>query len=89
MWMERADMSGGPRPLGFTGRELKSLFRDEREKRRERKGLMSLNVDRNNLADEFAAFEETVLQVILDNNRQITEQLLQNGALTAEHLPND
>ncbi len=82
-------MSGGPRPLGFTGRELKSLFRDEREKRRERKGLMSLNVDPNNLADEFAAFEETVLQVILDNNRQITEQLLQNGALTAEHLPND
>jgi hypothetical protein len=82
-------MSGGPRPLGFTGRELKNLFRDEREKRRERKQLVSVNVDATRLADEFAAFEETVLQVILDNNRQITEQLLKSGVISAEHLPND
>jgi len=82
-------MSGGPRPLGFTGRELKNLFRDEREKRRERKQLVSVNVDPARLADEFVAFEETVLQVILDNNRQITEQLLKSGVISAEHLPND
>ena len=82
-------MSGGPRPLGFTGRELKNLFRDEHEKRRERKQLVSVNVDPARLADEFAAFEETVLQVILDNNRQITEQLLKSGVISAEHLPND
>ena len=82
-------MSGGPRPLGFTGRELKNLFRDEREKRRERRQLVSLSVDPANLADEFAAFEETVLQVILDNNRQITEQLLKSGVIAAEHLPTD
>jgi hypothetical protein len=30
-----------------------------------------------------------VLQVILDNNRAITEQLLKTGAITAAHLPND
>ena len=82
-------MSGGPRPLGFTGKELKNLFRDEREKRRERKQLVSVNVDATRLADEFIAFEETVLQVILDNNRQITEQLLKSGAITADQLPND
>jgi hypothetical protein len=82
-------MSGGPRPLGFTGRELKNLFRDEREKRRERKQLVSVNVDPARLADEFVAFEETVLQVILDNNRQITEQLLKSGVISAEHLPTD
>ena len=82
-------MSGSPRPLGFTGRELKSLFRDEREKRRERRQLTSINVDPARLADEFAAFEETVLQVILDNNRTITEQLLNSGAVTTAQLPND
>jgi len=82
-------MSGGPRPLGFTGRELKNLFRDEREKRRERKQLVSVNVDPTRLADEFIAFEETVLQVILDNNRQITEQLLKSGIISASQLPTD
>jgi hypothetical protein len=82
-------MSGGPRPLGFTARELKSLFRDEREKRRERRQITSVTVDPARLADEFAAFEETVLQVILDNNRAITEQLLQSGAITSAHLPHD
>ncbi len=82
-------MSSGPRPLGFTGRELKTLFRDEREKRRERRQLLSVNVDPNRLADEFLAFEETVLQVILDNNRAITEQLLNAGVVTAEQLPHD
>src|SRR6476661_8775505 len=81
----RETMSSGPRPLGFTGKELKSLFRDEREKRRERRQLTSINVDPARLADEFAAFEETVLQVLLDNNRQITEQLLKSGAITAAH----
>ena len=82
-------MSGGPRPLGFTARELKNLFRDEREKRRERRQITSISVDTARLADEFAAFEETVLQVILDNNRAITEQLLKTGAITTEHLPHD
>jgi hypothetical protein len=82
-------MSGGPRPLGFTGRELKNLFRDEREKRRERMGLLSVSVDPARLADEFAAFEQTVLQIILDNNRQITEQLLKTGVITAAQLPTD
>lgn len=82
-------MSGGPRPLGFTGRELKNLFRDEREKRRERKQLVSVNVDPARLADELIAFEETVLQVILDNNRQITEQLLKSGVISASQLPTD
>ena len=82
-------MSSGPRPLGFTGRELKTLFRDEREKRRERRQLLSVNVDPDRLADEFLAFEETVLQVILDNNRVITEQLLNSGAITAAQLPHD
>ena len=82
-------MSGGPRPLGYTAQELKNLFRDEREKRRERRQLTSLMVDPARLADEFAAFEDTVLQVILDNNRAITEQLLKSGAVTAAHLPHD
>ena len=82
-------MSGGPRPLGFTARELKNLFRDEREKRRERRQLTSINVDPPRLAEKFAAFEETVLQVILDNNRTITEQLLNSGAVTTAQLPND
>ncbi len=82
-------MSSGPRPLGFTGRELKNLFRDEREKRRERRQLMSVNVDPARLADEMLAFEETVLQVILDNNRQITEQLLNAGVVTTDQLPHD
>ena len=82
-------MSGGPRPLGYTARELKNLFRDEREKRRGRRQRTSLRVDPARLADEFAAFEETVLQVILDNNRAITEQLLKSGAVTAAHLPHD
>lgn len=82
-------MSSGPRPLGFTGKELKNLFRDEREKRRERRGLTSVTADPARLADEFAAFEESVLQLVLDNNRQITEQLLNSGVLTTAHLPND
>ncbi len=82
-------MSSGPRPLGFTGRELKNLFRDEREKRRERRQLVSVNVDPARLADEMLAFEETVLQVILDNNRQITEQLLNAGVVTTDQLPHD
>jgi hypothetical protein len=82
-------MSSGPRPLGFTGRELKSLFRDEREKRRERRQLVSVNADPNRLADELLAFEETVLQVILDNNRQVTEQLLNAGVITTAQLPHD
>lgn len=82
-------MSGGPRPLGFTARELKTMFRDEREKRRERRQLVSVSVDPARLADEFAAFEETVLQVILDNNRQLTEQLLNSGVITTDQLPHD
>ena len=82
-------MSSGPRPLGFTGKELKTLFRDEREKRRERKGLVSVNVDPARLADEMLAFEETVLQVLLDNNRAITEQLLNAGVITTAQLPHD
>ncbi len=82
-------MSSGPRPLGFTGRELKNLFRDERERRRERRQLLSVNVDPARLADEFLAFEETVLQVILDNNRQITEQLLNAGVIATAQLPHD
>lgn len=82
-------MSSGPRPLGFTGRELKSLFRDEREKRRERRQLLSVNVDPDRLADELLAFEETVLQVILDNNRAITEQLLNAGVIATAQLPHD
>ena len=82
-------MSSGPRPLGFTAGELKSLFRDEREKRRERRQLVSISVDPSRLADEFAAFEETVLQVLLDNNRRITEQLLSAGVITTEQLPHD
>ena len=82
-------MSSGPRPLGFTGRELKNLFRDEREKRRERRQLVSVNVDPARLADEMLAFEETVLQVLLDNNRQITEQLLNAGVVTTDQLPHD
>ena len=82
-------MSSGPRPLGFTGRELKSLFRDEREKRRERRQLLSVTVDPDRLADELLAFEETVLQVILDNNRAITEQLLNAGVVATAQLPHD
>jgi hypothetical protein len=82
-------MSSGPRPLGFTGGELKSLFREEREKRRERRQLVSISVDPARLADELAAFEETVLQVILDNNRRVTEQLLSAGVITAAQLPQD
>lgn len=82
-------MSSGPRPLGFTGKELKNLFRDEREKRRERKGLVSVTVDPARLADEMLAFEETVLQVLLDNNRAITEQLLNAGVITSAQLPHD
>lgn len=82
-------MSSGPRPLGFTAKEMKNLFRDEREKRRERRQLISVNVDPERLADEMLAFEETVLQVILDNNRQITEQLLNAGIITTDQLPHD
>ena len=82
-------MSGSPRPLGFTGKELKELFRDERERRRERRQLMTVAADPARLAEEMAAFEETVLQVILDNNRRITEQLLNSGVLTTDHLPRD
>ena len=82
-------MSGSPRPLGFTGKELKDLFREEREKRRERRQLVSVAADPARLAEELAAFEETVLQLILDNNRQITSQLLNSGAITTAHLPND
>ena len=82
-------MSGGPRPLGFTARALKSLFRDEREKRRERRQITSVNADPARLADELAAFEEAVLQMIMDNNREITQQLLNSGAITTAQLPND
>ena len=82
-------MSGSPRPLGYTGKELKDLFREEREKRRERRQLMSVAADPARLAEELAAFEETVLQLILDNNRQITTQLLNSGAITTDHLPHD
>ena len=82
-------MSGSPRPLGFTGKELKELFRDERERRRERRQLLTVAADPARLAEEMAAFEETVLQVILDNNRRITEQLLNSGVLTTDHLPRD
>lgn len=82
-------MSSGPRPLGFTARELKILFREEREKRRERRQLLSVNVDPARLADEMLAFEETVLQVLLDNNRLLTEQLLNAGVITTEQLPHD
>ena len=82
-------MSGGPRPLGFTAGELKILFREEREKRRERRQLVSITVDPDRLADELAAFEETVLQVVLDNNRKITEQLLSAGIVTTAQLPHD
>ncbi len=82
-------MSGGPRPLGFTAGELKTLFREEREKRRERRQLVSITVDPARLVDEFAAFEETVLQVVLDNNRKITEQLLSAGVVTTAQLPHD
>lgn len=80
-------MSSGPRPFGYTASELKSLFRDEHEKRRERRQLVSVTVDPARLADEFAAFEETVLQVILDNNRRLTEQLLSAGVVTTAQLP--
>ncbi len=82
-------MSGGPRPLGFTAGELKTLFREEREKRRERRQLVSITVDPARLVDELAAFEETVLQVVLDNNRKITEQLLSAGVVTTAQLPHD
>lgn len=82
-------MSGSPRPLGFTGKELKNLFRDEREKRRERRQLMSVAADPARMAEELAAFEETVLQVILDNNHQITQQLLSSGVITTAQLPRD
>ena len=82
-------MSSGPRPLGFTASELKTFFREEREKRRERRQLVSISVDPARLADELAAFEETVLQVLLDNNRRITEQLLTAGVLTTAQLPHD
>ncbi|MDP9373345.1 MAG: hypothetical protein M3Q65_13010 [Chloroflexota bacterium] len=68
---------------------MKNLFRDERERRRERRQLLSVNVDPARLADEFLAFEETVLQVILDNNRQITEQLLNAGVIATAQLPHD
>ena len=82
-------MSSGPRPLGFTAGELKSQFREERERRRERRQLVSIAVDPDRLADELAAFEETVLQVVLDNNRKITEQLLSAGIVTTAQLPHD
>lgn len=80
-------MTTGPRPLGLTASELKSLFRDEREKRRERRQLVSVLVDSERLTDELAAFEETILQLLLDNNRKITEQLLSAGVLTSAQLP--
>lgn len=80
-------MTASPRPLGLTASELKTLFREEREKRRERRQLVSVMVDAERLTDELAAFEETVLQLLLDNNRKITEQLLAAGIINAEHLP--
>ena len=48
-----------------------------------------LPTDPARLADELAAFEETVLQVVLDNNRKITEQLLSAGIVTTAQLPHD
>lgn len=80
-------MTASPRPLGLTASELKTLFREEREKRRERRQLVSVMVDTERLTDELAAFEETVLQLLLDNNRKITEQLLTAGIINSEHLP--
>lgn len=80
-------MAASPRPLGLSASELKTLFREEREKRRERRQLMSVMVDPGRLTDELAAFEETVLQLLLDNNRRITEQLLGAGVMTSEQLP--
>lgn len=80
-------MTASPRPLGLTASELKTLFREEREKRRERRQLVSVMVNAERLTDELAAFEETVLQLLLDNNRKITEQLLAAGIINAEHLP--
>lgn len=82
-------MSSGPRPLGFTGSELKAMFRDERERRRERRQLVSVTVDPARLTDEMAALEETMLQVLLDNNRRITEQLLSAGVIASAQLPHD
>lgn len=80
-------MTASPRPLGLTASELKALFREEREKRRERRQLVSVMVDAERLTDELTAFEETVLQLLLDNNRKITEQLLAAGIISSEHLP--
>ncbi|MFN8539223.1 MAG: hypothetical protein U0232_17330 [Thermomicrobiales bacterium] len=72
-----------PDPLGYTHGTQEPLPRLAAHKRRERRQITSVNADPARLADELAAFEETVLQVILDNNRAITEQLLKSGAITA------
>lgn len=80
-------MTASPRPFGLTASELKTLFREEREKRRERRQLVSVMVNAERLTDELAAFEETVLQLLLDNNRKFTEQLLAAGVVSTEHLP--
>jgi hypothetical protein len=82
-------MSSGPRPFGFTAAELKRAFGDELEKRRERRNLMTAAAKPENIAEELKAFQETVLQVMLDNNRRITEQLLAAGVINTSHLPTD
>ncbi|MFN8515257.1 MAG: hypothetical protein U0841_22255 [Chloroflexia bacterium] len=82
-------MSGGPRPFGHTARGIRNVFREELEKRRERRQLTSVAADPARFAEELAAFEEAMLQAILDNNLVITQQLQRAGVITDAQLPRD